>query len=610
MKYFFTGFIVAVSVGLVVNFASAAVTTFTSKQLAPSPSNGNCLTTDGTNNAWSASCGGGGGGGSSQVGTSTAETAGQMPYWTTTSGNVALLGSVATGTLTETVSGLQFDATRYLVGGSAVLSLTSGYEIPLTASTSQWQKAYASSTGLSATSPLSYAPTTGVFSIQAVSASQNGYLDNTNFLLFGNKLGTTSIDTSAELAAILGDETGTGLSVFNTAPNFLGSTTVSGDLAIGPGTGNNEVKITASTTYPASNSVGGMVNLTNTNNTGPALVVYTNNGNTSTGNLANFRCDNTAMAHDCVKIDHDGAGDGLAIAATAAASNALSLSNTGLDHTLTAAYTGSTANKGAGNFTSTNTTGSVLQVTGSPVGLGVVKASLTGGSNDSAVLSFDASGSQGQGLFGKCNAATTTACFNFLDGSSNSLFKLNGFGDIAVSGNGTSTNWFATVASSTSTYTTNLFASIIKGITELQLPVGTSPTTNTQGDIALRTSPAPALQIATTTNGSNIIPIALPLSFTFASTSWTATGTIGFPTLDYGQTIQSGICFTGGGTANLRIGNGSSWSNMVSLTSATSTVTFTSNNQFPAGGSKLLFEIGTPGSSATSTFCSFRRTFY
>src|SRR3990167_9167621 len=33
---------------------------FISIQLAPSPSNGNCLTTDGTDNAWGA-CGGGGG---------------------------------------------------------------------------------------------------------------------------------------------------------------------------------------------------------------------------------------------------------------------------------------------------------------------------------------------------------------------------------------------------------------------------------------------------------------------------------------------------------------------------------------------------------------------
>lgn len=71
-----------------------------------------------------------------------------------TNGNLAYVtgpgsvGSVATGTLTETVSGLQFDATRALVGGSAVLSLTSGFEVPTTASTSEWRAAYASTTAL------------------------------------------------------------------------------------------------------------------------------------------------------------------------------------------------------------------------------------------------------------------------------------------------------------------------------------------------------------------------------------------------------------------------------------------------------------------------------
>lgn len=52
------------------------------------------------------------------------------------------LGSVATGTLTETATGLELSATRGLLGGSAVLALTSGYDIPLAASTSQWTQAF------------------------------------------------------------------------------------------------------------------------------------------------------------------------------------------------------------------------------------------------------------------------------------------------------------------------------------------------------------------------------------------------------------------------------------------------------------------------------------
>ncbi len=48
---------------LVAGVALAVV--FNSRQLAPNPSNTNCLTTDGNNNVWSSSCGSGGGGGGS-----------------------------------------------------------------------------------------------------------------------------------------------------------------------------------------------------------------------------------------------------------------------------------------------------------------------------------------------------------------------------------------------------------------------------------------------------------------------------------------------------------------------------------------------------------------
>lgn len=72
---------------------------------------------------------------------STSSTAGNLAFWTGTSA----LGNVATGTLTETAAGLELSATRALVGGSSILSLTSGYNIPLTASTTNWESAYTSS---------------------------------------------------------------------------------------------------------------------------------------------------------------------------------------------------------------------------------------------------------------------------------------------------------------------------------------------------------------------------------------------------------------------------------------------------------------------------------
>lgn len=58
------------------------------------------------------------------------------------------VSTVATGTLTTNATGLQFNSTRALVGGSSILSLASGYTIPLIASTTEWAQAYASTTAL------------------------------------------------------------------------------------------------------------------------------------------------------------------------------------------------------------------------------------------------------------------------------------------------------------------------------------------------------------------------------------------------------------------------------------------------------------------------------
>lgn len=74
---------------------------------------------------------------------STSSSNGALAFWTGTSA----LGSVATGTLTETVTGLELSATRGLVGGAAILALTSGYGIPLTASTTEWTNFYNTPSG-------------------------------------------------------------------------------------------------------------------------------------------------------------------------------------------------------------------------------------------------------------------------------------------------------------------------------------------------------------------------------------------------------------------------------------------------------------------------------
>ena len=57
-----------------------------------------------------------------------------------------------------------------------------------------------SSSSLSATSPLSYNSSTGVFSIQQANASQNGYLSSTDWSTFNGKLGSTSLSAGAGIS--------------------------------------------------------------------------------------------------------------------------------------------------------------------------------------------------------------------------------------------------------------------------------------------------------------------------------------------------------------------------------------------------------------------------
>lgn len=100
-------------------------------------------------------------------------TNGSLAYVT----GLGTVGSVATGTLTETVTGLQFDQTRGLVGGAAILSLTSGYDIPLSASTTQWSGFYNTpSTRITAGTNLSWSTNTLNAATQISTSSSNGNL--------------------------------------------------------------------------------------------------------------------------------------------------------------------------------------------------------------------------------------------------------------------------------------------------------------------------------------------------------------------------------------------------------------------------------------------------
>ncbi len=203
-------------------------------------SNGFCLVTDVNGVVSTSTCGTGGSSGTSSVylATSTGFTTGQVAFAT----GPGSVGSIATGTLTESVTGLQFDQTRALLGGSAALSLTAGYEIPLSASTTQWLQAYASTTILtnsyirglfSASAPITYNSATGAFTFSTAGDwtgtfdGQEGtwYRDRGNHS--GTQLSSTISDfTTAVQALSLGTTSNptTGQVAYFTGARTLGST--------------------------------------------------------------------------------------------------------------------------------------------------------------------------------------------------------------------------------------------------------------------------------------------------------------------------------------------------------------------------------------------------
>lgn len=120
------------------------------------------------------------------------------------------LKGVATSTLSETVSGLEFTANPIIIGAARILSLTTGFTIPTTTLLSNLGNFYnLPSSRISAGQLLAWAGNT----------------------LYSFALGTTSIDSSAKIKGIVTDETGGGALVFGTGPT-LSSTTISGILKL------------------------------------------------------------------------------------------------------------------------------------------------------------------------------------------------------------------------------------------------------------------------------------------------------------------------------------------------------------------------------------------
>lgn len=151
--------------------------------------------------------------------------------------------------------------------------------------------------------------------------------------------------------------------------------------------------------------------------------------------------------------------------------------------------------------------------------------------------------------------------------------------------------------------TTLLGAWDFGGADSLEIPNGSNPTTNTAGEIALDTD-VDALKVATSTS-AGYIPVYDISRAVYASSTWTSTSTAlgSVTTPNFDERITTGTCYANG-TGLIRATDGTNATNAVSLSSGTTTVTFTTNNQFNKGGERWYYEIGTP-SSLSLVQCSF-----
>lgn len=167
---------------------------------------------------------------------------------------------IATGTLTTTATGLEFDATRGLVGGASILSLTSGYNIPLTASTTNWNNFFDTpSTRITAGDGIDWS--TNTLNVNDVTAPMLASADFGDFTCDG-----VDCEVDASFLAKNLAWTGTGTTTFAGNLDVAGTIEAnvfravtqivsSGDLDMG---GNNILNVGTlnSLTLPSSNFVG------------------------------------------------------------------------------------------------------------------------------------------------------------------------------------------------------------------------------------------------------------------------------------------------------------------------------------------------------------------
>lgn len=552
-------------------------------------------------------------GGSAAVATSTNETAGYLPYWTSTAGTPALLGKVATTTLTAS-SPLSLSNPVVKVGGSnSVLTISTTTNSLFTGTQGQVLGYTAGGwTGVATTtfnSPLNYSggavtlDTSGTWSGNAGTATA---------------LAANGSNCSAGQAASGVDASGAaeGCAAYNTwaFPFTPGST-----FATAVNSTSTPIWFTnglySSSTITSSLVNGGIGLYVGASGSGTNKTILYANDDATGSAFRILDSSGTYILHtlgtDSIKIGtNNSTSNGLLISGSAGnvtvQSGSLLTAVSGLISQASSTILSLTTI----NSTSTNATSTNLYVSGQ-----TRLASLTGLVLASTGVTSAYAGTTCTNQFVRSLSASGVATCATVSSGDVSLANLTATdGTLTFSGtyNGSTARTIGLNLGNANTWTalqTINYASTtaITASGELGFPNGSSITTTITGDCVIDTTDS---QMKCGNAGSTAVfdPRRF-LTFTYATTT-TATGTttLQLGTAPTAMTITKEQCYTNTGTWNVQLYYGSTKVLPMVLASSTAGILTTTSNNTPSASDKLSVDVGTPASTPTTISCTFTAT--
>ena len=481
--------------------------------------------------------------------------------WTTVTG-------IVTSVDMSVPTGLTIAGNPITTSGTLALSLTSGYSIPLTASSTDWNTAYLNSISLTASS----------------TDWNTAYLNRITSATYPLSISSNAISTVAtsSLSLEIGSFLSPNISQWTNNSLYISSSSLpKGNFFVGNDAG--AVQATSTLFLSSTGKVG-----IGTTTPGFPLVIQTTDSTYS-------KLQSSATNKDSAWVFNDGTNEvynGLLAGSGGGAGN-WAVYNGGV--VLIASSTGRIGIGGVNisgmlDITASdarNYTG--LQInqedTSSAIGLNLVMAG-TG-----IALQVDGAGTGYSGIFNNGNVGILDASpASALTVGSGDLFQVNSSGAIvAITGISTATGVYD-----------------FGGATSLEIPNGATPLTGTTGQIAVDTT-SDQFHYYGASATSTLINYQSS-SFTYAtSTAWTATTTIPLGVAWEAETWSGVKCFTNTGTLNVDFYDGTNRMGTFNASTTVGTIALGTNNTFTAS-EKRYVDVGTPASTPTKISCTIKKS--